>query len=301
VDPGAYYLFDTQTMKADFLRAARKWINATTMHPKEPFAMKARDGLLMHGYLTKPSGNGPYPMVVLPHGGPHGIRDEWEFDWEVQLLANRGYAVLQLNYRGSGGYGEAFEKAGYLEWGAKMQDDITDATKWAIDNKHADANRICIYGASYGGYAALMGAVREPTLYKCAIGYAGVYDLELMFSSGDTPRYKSGRDYLELALGKDKESLHARSPVYNADKIQVPVLLIHGKADWRAAYEQATRMKAALEKNKKQYEWMALGSEGHGVYDEESRQEVYARIVTFLDKYLKGEPAKTANATTQRP
>jgi len=223
---------------------------------------------------------------VLPHGGPHGVRDKWSYDWEVQLLANRGYAVLQVNYRGSGGYGLDFESSGYHEWGARMQDDITDATRWAIDNKLAEPDRICIFGASYGGYAALMGAVREPKLYRCAIGYAGVYDLELMLSSGDIPRSRLGRAYLSSALGDDVTQLRSRSPAFNAAQIQVPVLLIHGKEDWRADFKQAKQMKAALEANHKQFEWMALSREGHGVYDEETRREVYERILKFLDRYL---------------
>jgi dipeptidyl aminopeptidase/acylaminoacyl peptidase len=288
VNPGEYYYFDTQSMKADFLRPAKPWIDAKTMRPKEPFQMQARDGTVLNGYLTRPTGEGPYAMVVLPHGGPHGVRDTWYFDWEVQLLASRGYAVLQVNFRGSGGYGVDFETAGFREWGGKMQDDITDATQWAIRNGHAAKNKICIYGASYGGYAALMGAVREPTLYQCAIGFAGVYDLELMLSSADIPRSKSGRAYLSKALGEDRQQLRSRSPIHHAQAISVPVLLIHGKEDWRADFEHAKNMKAALETSKKSFEWMVLSREGHGVYDEASRREMYERILGFLDKHLLG-------------
>jgi len=296
VNPGDYYLLDTQAMKMNYLFAASKWIAPEQMHGKEPFVFKARDGVELHGYVTKPGKAGPYPMVVLPHGGPHGVRDNWNYDWEVQLLANRGYAVLQLNFRGSGGFGTAFEASGYHEWGARMQDDITDATRWAIDNKMAVPDRICIFGASYGGYAALMGAVREPQLYRCAVGYAGVYDLELMLSSGDVPRSRVGRAYLDMALGKDVAELRSRSPAFNAAKIQVPVLLIHGKEDWRADFKQAKNMKAALEANHKQFEWMVLSREGHGVYDEETRREVYERILKFLDQNLQAPgPASAAN------
>jgi len=287
VNPGDYYLFDPQTMKADYLASEQRWINPANMRPKEPFTFNARDGLELHGYLTRPASTGPHPMVVLPHGGPHGVRDDWSYDWEVQLLANRGYAVLQVNFRGSDGFGKAFEEQGYKEWGAKMQDDITDATRWAVEKQYATPDRICIYGASYGGYAALMGAVREPTLYRCAIGYAGVYDLELMWSSGDIPVFRGGRDYLKRALGDDRETLRARSPVNNAEKIQIPVLLIHGKEDGRADFDHAKRMKSALEKAGKRFDWMALSREGHGVYDEETRVEVYERILKFLDAHLR--------------
>jgi dipeptidyl aminopeptidase/acylaminoacyl peptidase len=283
INPGDYYLFDTKAMKASYLQAARNWINPNEMRPKEPFTFKARDGLTLHGYVTRPSGEGPYPMVVIPHGGP-GVRDTWEFDSEAQLFANRGYAVLQVNFRGSGGLGEEFERKGYKEWGGKIQDDITDATRWAIDQKIAIPDRIGIYGSSFGAYSALEGVIREPTLYRCAIGYAGVYDLEMMGEKGDT---KFAKSYLHKVLGTDKDILHVWSPAYTADKIQVPVFIIHGKEDWRADFEQATKMKSALKKNDKVFEWMELRGEGHGVHDEETRKEVYERILAFIDKYLK--------------
>jgi dipeptidyl aminopeptidase/acylaminoacyl peptidase len=286
VNTGEYYLFDTKTMRADFLRATRAWIDPRQMRPRQPIEVTARDGLKLHGYLTQPAGAGPYPLVVLPHGGPHGLRDYWEFDWESQLLASRGYAVLQLNYRGSGGYGMDFQTAGYRQWGASMQDDLTDATRWAIEQKITEADRICIFGGSYGGYAALMGAAREPDLYQCAIGYAGVYDLELMLSAGDIPDSRSGQAYIAKALGDDVTDLRSRSPVYQAQNIKAPVLLIHGEQDGRADYEHAMRMKEALEKHKKSLEWLVLSREGHGVYDEETRREVYERILAFLDKHL---------------
>jgi dipeptidyl aminopeptidase/acylaminoacyl peptidase len=287
INPGDYYLFDTKSMNASYLQPARSWINPDQMRPKEPFTFKARDGLTLHGYITRPAGTGPYPMVVIPHGGPHGVRDYWEFDSEAQLFANRGYAVLQVNYRGSGGFGDEFEHKGYKEWGGKIQDDITDATRWAIDQKIAIPDRICIYGSSFGAYSALEGVIREPALYRCAIGYAGIYDLELMGTTADISHSKLGKSYLEMVHGTDKNILHEWSPVYTADRIQVPVFLIHGKEDWRADFEQATKMKSALEKNKKVYEWMALGKEGHDIHDEETRKEVYERILAFIDKYLK--------------
>jgi dipeptidyl aminopeptidase/acylaminoacyl peptidase len=288
-NPGDYYLFDTQARKADYLRPTRNWIDPKQMRPKEAIEITARDGLKLHGYLTRPAGNGPHPMIVLPHGGPHGYRDTWEFDDEVQLFANRGYAVLQVNFRGSGGYGVAFEAAGYRQWGASMQDDVTDATHWAIEHGVAAANRICIYGASYGGFAALMGVAREPDLYRCAIGLSGVYDLELMLSSADLPDSQSGRAYLDRVLGSDIADLHKRSPAYNAERIKAPVLLIHGKADWRADYDQLEHMKGALEKYQKPVETMAISQEGHYIYDEQTRTQVYERILAFLDKNLRSE------------
>lgn len=296
VNPGEYYLMDTVAMKADFLQASRKWIDPRAMRPKEPFGLRARDGLDLHGYLTRPAGAAPYPLVVLPHGGPHGIRDHWDFDSEVQLLANRGYAVLQLNFRGSGGYGPGFEKAGYREWGGRMQDDLTDATRWAIAQGIARPERICLYGASYGGYAALMGVAREPDLYRCAIGLAGVYDLELLRSSGDIPGSRFGKAYLDKVLGDDPAQLRARSPTHLAAAIRAPVMLIHGKVDTRADYAHARAMKDALEQHDKSFEWVALGGEGHGIYDESTRAEVYERMLAFLARHLgtAGSPAPPA-------
>jgi len=291
VNPGEYYLFDTKSMKANFIRAARAWVDPRQMRQKSPIQLTARDGLTLHGYLTRPAGEGPYPMVVLPHGGPHFFRDQWAFDSEVQLLASRGYSVLQVNFRGSGGYGMDFQAAGYKEWGAKMQDDITDATRWAIQQKVAIPERICLFGSSYGGYAALMGVAREPDLYRCAVGYAGVYDLELTRESGNIAQSRSGSAYLAKALGDDPADLRARSPVNHVQKIRAPVLLVHGKEDWQADYRQATEMKKALERNGKQFDWMTLRAEGHGVYDEASRREVYERILSFLGQHLK--PATT--------
>lgn len=287
VNPGEYYLFDTGTKRADFLRAARQWVDPRQMLPKEPIRLAARDGLPLHGYLTRPRGAGPHALVVMPHGGPHGVRDGWESDSEVQLLASRGYAVLQVNFRGSDGYGVDFQTAGYREWGGKIQDDITDATRWAIEGGIADEERICIVGASFGGYSALMSAAREPALYRCAVGFAGVYDLELLYSSGDLPRSRLGRSYLVEAVGNDRELLRAHSPVHHAERIAAPVLLIHGREDWRADFQQAKRMRAALDQAGKRYEWVALKGEGHGIYSDEVRKETYERILAFLAEHLR--------------
>jgi dipeptidyl aminopeptidase/acylaminoacyl peptidase len=287
IAPAEYYLLDTDTKKADVISAARSWVDIEKMRPKEPIELEARDGTALHGYLTRPAGDGPYPLVVLPHGGPHGVRDAWGFDWEAQLFASRGYAVLQVNFRGSGGYGIDFLEAGYREWGAAMQDDVTDATNWAIEQRVASADRICIYGASYGGYAALMGAAREPTLYRCAIGYAGVYDLPLMFESGDVPDSELGVDYLNRVLGTDVADLRSRSPTAHANTIEAAVFLIHGTEDWRADYKHGIRMKEELERAGKHVEWLSLRHEGHGAYADATRLEVYQAILAFLDEHLK--------------
>jgi dipeptidyl aminopeptidase/acylaminoacyl peptidase len=297
VNPGDYYLIDVASRHASFIAPRRSWVDPAKMRHKETISLAARDGPTLHGYLTRPRDEpGPYPLVVLPHGGPHYVRDTWDFDWEAQLLASYGYAVLQVNYRGSDGYGEDFMRAGFREWGGKIQDDITDATLWAIQQNIAAKDNICIYGSSFGGYAALMGAVREPSLYQCAASYAGVTDLELMYKRGDTHESAIGRYYLRDVLGQDPQDLHARSPAYNADKIQIPILLIHGKADWRVDYEHATRMRDALEAAHKDVQFVSLNFEGHGAYDQENRIAVYTALLDFLAKHLRGGSALMASS-----
>jgi acylaminoacyl-peptidase len=225
-------------------------------------------------------------MVVLPHGGPHGVRDYWAFSPDVQVLASRGYAVLQVNYRGSGGYGRDFLYAGYGKWGTLMQDDLTDATLWAIDAGIAHRDRVCIYGASYGGYAAMMGVVREPDLYQCAIAYVGVYDLELMFEKGDIPDRDTGVTFLKEAVGEDEQDLRSRSPVHNLHRLKAPVFIVHGGEDFRVDVEHAYRLRDRLDELGKPYEWMLKEKEAHGFYRPENRLELYERMLAFLGKYI---------------
>lgn len=287
-DAGDWYLFDMETRQASYLTSPRKWLDADDMAAMKPVAMQARDGLTLHGYLTLPPGSDGrnLPLVVNPHGGPHGVRDYWGFNPEAQILASRGYAVLQVNFRGSGGYGVDFQAAGYRQWGLAMQDDLTDATRWAIEQGIADPRRICIYGASYGGYAALQGAVREPDLYRCTIGYVGVYDLPMMYQRGDIRQSLYGRAYLERVLSRDRQDMLARSPVAGADRIKAAVMLIHGGRDVRVPIAHATAMRAALDKAGHPYEYLVKESEGHGFYDIDNNLELYTRLLEFLDRHI---------------
>jgi dipeptidyl aminopeptidase/acylaminoacyl peptidase len=295
-NPGDYYKLDRSARKVDYIMPSRGWVDPAKMSHVEAVAFQARDGVALHGYLTRPKdAPGPYPLIVLPHGGPHLVRDTWEFDPEVQLLAHHGYAVLQVDFRGSGGYGLPFSRSGYRQWGATMQDDLTDATRWAVAQGITTDDNICIYGSSFGGYAALMGAAREPTLYRCAAGGFGVYDLELMFERGDTQASEWGEEYLEDVLGTDPESLRARSPAYLADRIQAPVLLIHGQEDWRADISHATRMRSALERAGKNVTWLALAGEGHGIYNEKNREEAYGTLLAFFGKHLRQSGPSSAS------
>ena len=288
--PTKWYVIDRDTMKTQLVAESMPWIKAEQMAPVTPIEFKSRHGETMHGFITS-KGPGPRPMVVMPHGGPHGPYDSWGFDPHAQFLASRGYAVLQVNFRGSGGRGTNFLKSGYREWGGKMQDDIADAVRWSIDNKVANASRICTFGASYGGYAALMQPLRFPELYKCAIGYVGVYDLTVMKKEGDITQSSDGRRYLERVLGNDDTQLKAWSPAQNAGAIKVPVFLVQGDADRRVPMPQFNALKNAFAARNIPVETMVAAGEGHGFYSVQNRETLYQRMETFLGKHI-GPAAK---------
>ncbi len=289
INPGEYYLYDTKKRNVDFFWANSSWIDPRLMRNMKSISLTARDGVSIPGYITLPEhgeNSGKLPLVVNIHGGPHGIRDTWEFNPEVQLLANRGYAVLQVNYRGSGGYGRKFQAMGYRQWGGKMINDIIDATQWVLANYDIDKNKICIYGASYGGYAALMSVVRAPDLFKCTVGYVGVYDLSYMYSKGDIPDLWGGVGYLERAIGRNPDKLQEYSPSYHADNINVPVMLIHGGNDRRVPIAHAKLMRKKLEALGKEVTWLEYGLSGHGVYDINDRRELYSGLLKFLHEHI---------------
>jgi len=294
--PARYFLYDTVDMRLSTIVSVMPGLDESKMRPVEPYMVKVRDGKTIFAYFTKPDdSDGPFPMVVMPHGGPHGVRDYWAFDSYAQMMASRGYAVLQMNFRGSGGYGRSFLYEGYRHWGTTMQDDVTDATLWAIDSGIAQPDGVCIFGGSYGGYAAMMGAIREPDLYKCVIAYVGVYDLELMFEKGDIPTRRTGRVYLRQAVGEDEEDLRARSPVHNLDKLKAPVFIVHGGEDFRVDIAHAHKLRDGLEKLGKPYEWMVKVNEGHGFYKPENRLELFERMLAFLDDHIGDTIARDAN------
>lgn len=282
-NPGAYYIYDRTAKKAKLVAESMSWIDPARMAQSRPVEFGSVGGLKIHGLYTA-KGDGTKPLIVLPHGGPHGVYDRWGFDSDAQFFASRGYGVLQVNYRGSGGRGRNFEKSGYREWGGKMQDDIAAGVKWAIENKLADPARICTYGASYGGYAALMQPLRYPELYKCAIGYVGVYDLTVMKKEGDIDDTRSGRRYLDRVLGTDEAALIANSPARNVDKIKVPVFLAQGAIDRRVPMAQFNALKNAFAANGTKTETMVAPGEGHGFYKPETRAELYQRVEKFLQE-----------------
>lgn len=299
-DAGTFYLFDRAAAKPlKPLLYNASWIDPEQMASKQPFEFAARDGLKLQGYVSYPPGRESaknLPMVVYVHGGPYGIRDWWYYDPDVQALATRGYAVLQVNFRGSGGYGYDFEKAGWMEWGGKMQDDVTDATRWAIAQGIADPNRICIYGTSYGGYAALEGAVKEPDLYKCAIGYVGVYDLKLMYKRGDIPQSTYGKNYLQRVVGQNDAVLAQRSPINQLDRLKAKVMLIVGGEDDRVPPLQGQNMRSALRSKGIACEWLYESKEAHGFYKEENVAELYMKVDAFLQANIGSGAARPAEA-----
>jgi len=287
-DPGTYYLINTHTYKVIKLFTLRPWIDPARMAERRSLHFKASDGMELEAILTLPNvpNQSNLPMVLLPHGGPIGVQDDWFYDDDAQFLASRGYLVLQVNYRGSGGRGVDFMEAGYLKWGTRIQQDLIDGVKWAIAEKYADANRVCVYGGSFGGYSAMMTTIRAPGMFKCAVGYAGVYDLAMMYQKGSIGEDQAGKSYLHQVIGKSEADLDANSPDKLADRIDVPVLLIHGEDDKRVPFAQAKAMRAALDAAHKPYEWLSKPGEGHGFYDEQNNIEVYDKLQAFIGKYI---------------
>ncbi|OUL56651.1 peptidase S9 [Pseudoalteromonas ulvae] len=281
--PAAFYLYDINSKKATFIAATTEAVDKKSLSMMEPFRIKSRDGIDLNGYLTIPKGlaDKNLPAVVVVHGGPHGPRDYWGYNKEVQYIASLGYAVIQVNFRGSGGYGRAFEKSGYQKWGNEMQNDVTDATHWAIKQGIVDPNRICIYGGSYGGYSALMGVIREPDLYKCAIGYVGVYSLPEMKESGDIPTTEQGRKFLDMVHGIDMADMQARSPSFNVDKIKAKLFIAHGEDDVRVPMEQYNALTDALDKIDYAYESM-VRDEGHGYHKKKNQTDFYTKMASFF-------------------
>ncbi len=286
---GSEYLYDKRTDELTKLADRTPWLREDDMAKRKPITYRSRDGLIIHGYLTLPKGVRPrnLPVVVHPHGGPWA-RDGWFFDSEAQFLANRGYAVLQMNFRGSTGYGREFWEASFKQWGRKMQDDVTDGVEWLIRQCIADPKRIAIYGGSYGGYATLAGVTFTPDLYVCGIDYVGVANM-FTFMKTIPPYWEPFRQELYETVGdpvKDEPLLEEVSPVFHVDRIKVPMLVVQGANDPRVNKNESDQMVAALRKRGIPVEYIVKDNEGHGFSNEENRFEFYEAMEKFLAEHL---------------
>lgn len=286
---GRYYFYDRKTGKFEELANLSPWIIKDNMAKMKPIEFKARDGLTIHGYLTLPVGVEPknLPVVVSPHGGP-SARDTWGYDSEAQFIANRGAAFLQVNFRGSTGYGKEFWQAGFKEWGRKMQDDVTDGVKWLIEQGIADPKRVAIYGGSYGGYATLAGLAFTPDLYACGISYVGPSNIFTLLES-IPPYWEPLREMEYEMIGdpvKDKELLTAVSPVFHAGNIKVPLFVAQGANDPRVKKAESDQIVEAVRKQGKDVVYMVKENEGHGFHNEENRFDFYREMEKFLAKHL---------------
>ena len=282
-NPGAFYIFDRRSERMQRFAQINDGLKPSQLAPVKPVSYKARDGMEIPGYLTLPVGRDPkgLPLIIMPHGGP-AVRDTMDYDYWAQFLANRGYAVLQPNYRGSTGYGTAHIEAGEGEWGLKMQDDLTDGVRWAVAQGLADPKRVCIVGGSYGGYAAMQGLVRDPDLYRCAVSFAGVSHMRsLLAYNRNFLNYKRIRKQLRTSA----PDFEAISPVNSVDRIKAPLLLVHGKDDLRVPYDQSSRMYAAMTKAGKAVEFIPQEKGDHHLSIEADRVGFLKALESFLARY----------------
>ena len=292
---GSYYFYDTNKKDLKKLVDVSPWLEEENMADQKPITYKTRDGLTIHGYLTLPKGveANNLPVVVNPHGGPWH-RDSWGFNPELQFLANRGYAILQMNFRGSTGYGKDFWMKSFKEWGKKMQDDITDGVNWLIEEGIADPERIGIYGGSYGGYATLAGITFTPDLYACAVDYVGVSNI-FSWMNAIPPYWEPYREMIYEMVGnpqKDSLLLRDASPIFHIDKIKTPLFIAQGANDPRVPQAESDQIVAALKDKGIDVPYMVKDNEGHGFRNEENRFDFYGSMEQFFFKHLGGRVAE---------
>ena len=285
-NPGALYLFTAATNNLAVIAGLKTELEPDNLPKPSPVSFKARDGTLIHGYLTLPLGRDPkgLPLIILPHGGPYGVRDKLDFDFEVQFLANRGYAVLQPNYRGSTGYGKTFEELGTAQIGRKMQDDIDDAMDWAVAQGYADGKRVCVVGSSYGGYAALWAVTRNPERYRCAASFAGVTDWnqQLRYNRDFFTRQGAKKWRSRVRGDQPGFNLDMVSPVQQVARLTRPVLLAHGEDDTTVPFKQFKAMRDAAAKAGKPLELLTFAKEGHGFDKAEDATKWLDTLEAFL-------------------
>ncbi len=289
--PTIYRLYDARDDKLVEIAASRPWIDPARMARSDLVNVRTRDGLSMPVHVTQPPGKGPWPAVVLVHGGPYVRGGDWHWDPDAQFLASRGYLVVEPEYRGSTGFGDKWFRAGWKQWGLAMQDDIADATIWAAQKGGADGHRICIAGASYGGYATLMGLVRYPELYRCGVEWAGVTDIDLMYSINWSDMSDQWKDYgMPKMIGDrklDAKQLEATSPLAQADRITRPLLMAHGTEDRRVPLDHFKKLRDAVQSHNPDVETIIYSGEGHGWALEDNDVDFWTHVEAFLDKHLK--------------
>ncbi|WP_035373847.1 alpha/beta hydrolase family protein [Pseudoduganella violaceinigra] len=295
VRPSSYYVYDRAAKSLNKVGDTYPAIDSSQMGHQEQVRIKARDGMEVPAMLTLPAQKDAkkLPMVVLVHGGPYLRGTSWGWKPDVQFLASRGYAVLEPEFRGSTGYGEKLFVSGWKQWGLKMQDDIADATKWAVAQGYADPQRICIAGASYGGYATLMGLVNDPGLYRCGVEWAGVTDLKLLVTGHTMYRDDASEESRKYGIPeligdpeKDAERFQATSPIQQAHRITQPLLMAHGGADLRVPLVHGLQLRDAVQRNNKQVEWIEYEKEGHGWYLPANRIDFWTRVEAFLNRNI---------------
>jgi dipeptidyl aminopeptidase/acylaminoacyl peptidase len=281
-----YYLYDLEKNQVKYLLTMWPEIDDQGLEHEVPFNFINSDGIKIHGYYTPAKAQlegEAAPMIVIPHGGPHA-RDSWGFDPDTHIFSQAGYAVLKVNFRGSTGYGKEFTKMGFGEWGGDTQQDIIEATEWAINQGIADAEKIGIYGGSFGGYSAAMAPMLRPDLYKSSVAYIGVFDLEMLYDEGDIKTIKWGGKYLDKTLGQDPKKIKAMSPVQQAHKLEAPIIIVSGKEDQRAPIEHAYALADALEEAGKEHELIIVEKEGHGFRKPENRLMLYKKMLEHFNR-----------------
>ena len=286
-----YYLYDRATKQRTHLFPSRPALAKYHLATMKPVTIKSRDGLELVSYVTLPVGveAKKLPMVLVVHGGPWA-RDRWGFNATAQWLANRGYAVLEVNYRGSAGFGKKFLHAGDREWAGKMHDDLIDAVRWAIQQGYADPKKVAIYGGSYGGYAALVGAAFTPDVFACAVDVVGPSNLVTLLKS-IPPYWEPLKKLFAVRVGdvdKEEDFLKSRSPLFKADRIKIPLLIAQGANDPRVKQAESEQIVAAIRKAGKPVEYLLFPDEGHGFARPENRLKFQAAAEAFLAKYLGG-------------
>ena len=289
--PGIWRLYNMRTGNLTTIGNTRPDVDPAQMAYKDMVRYRARDGLEIPAYLTLPRGKQKnLPMIVMVHGGPWVRGVHWDWDAEVQFLASRGYAVLEPEFRGSTGYGMKLFSAGWKQWGLAMQDDIADGARWSIQQGYADPKRICIAGASYGGYSAVMGLINDPDLFKCGINWVGVTDINLFYGAGESDMSEEAEKYgLPILVGdqiKDAEQFKATSPLLNASRIKQPLLLAYGGSDRRVPIAHGTRLYSAAKSTNPNVEWVEYPEEGHGFFLLKNKIDFWSRVEKFLHRNL---------------